>query len=422
MTRTIRGPWILCAFVAIAIPASSLAGPSRLYPPTEKQNDVLRVAKVMQLATREEILDLGVHYDTLVASGIRDSDLSDGSLATGQVYCCGGPSDEGMAMWIYVPAGMAVEVGDIVEVRMGHQPRGDDPGLVNTAIRIRVKKDVTDGPCRWMPRDETLWTRILYCDWMEEEGWIREKGFHKTWLKRDPKKIAVLDSSQHTEQPSDIPQTVDVPEALKAASAVPTQLPEKLVGEPANPSEHGPLVMGNDDAPLVLDLYTDFACSFCARFHQETFPLILEQYIQTGKLLFRYHAFPFKRGIFYGLRHKAKTRHSFRAAGAAQCAAEQGVDEFWRFYDTLMANQRSLKKADYEEAATEADLDLEPFAQCLASERWVESVWQELEAGRAAGVQAVPTFYLNGDRIAGAQPYEVFKDAFEKKLREMGEQ
>jgi len=397
MTRTICGPWILCAFAAVAIPASSLASPSRLYPPTKKQNDVLRVAKVIQLATREEILDLGVHYDTLMASGIRDSDLSDGSLATGQVYCCGGPSDEGMAMWIYVPEGMAVEVGDIVEVRMGHQPRGDDPGLVNTTIGIRVKKDVADGSCRWMPRDETLWTRILYCDWMEEEGWIREKGFHKTWLKRDPKLIALLKSSQHTEQPSDAPQ-------------------------PANPSEHGSLVMGNDDAPLVLDLYTDFACSFCARFHQETFPLILEQYIQTGKLLFRYHAFPFKRGIFSGPRHKAKTHYSFRAAGAAQCAAEQGVDEFWRFYDTLIANQRFWKKAEYEEAATKADLDLEPFAQCLASERWVESVWQELEAGKAAGIQAVPTFYLNGDRIAGAQPYEVFKDAFEKELKETGEQ
>ena len=178
VTRTIRGPWMLCAFLAIAIPVASLAGPSRLHPPTKKQNGVLRVAKVMELATRDEILGLGVHYDTMMASGIRDSDLRDGSLATGQVYCCGGPSDAGMAMWIYIPADMAVEVGEFVEVRMGRQPRDDEPGRVNTAIRVGES-------CRWMPLDNTMWTRILHCDWMEEEGWIRKKGFNKTWLKPD---------------------------------------------------------------------------------------------------------------------------------------------------------------------------------------------------------------------------------------------
>ena len=47
---------------------TSLSGVSRLHPPSEKQAGMLRVAEVMLLATREEILDLGVHYEHLLAA------------------------------------------------------------------------------------------------------------------------------------------------------------------------------------------------------------------------------------------------------------------------------------------------------------------------------------------------------------------
>jgi hypothetical protein len=132
----------------------------------------------MGLATREEIVALGVHYEHLLASGIRDEDLHYGSLGAGRVYCCGGPPEEDGAIWVYLPSGVNVKVRDFVEVRMGRQPAENDPGVVNTALRVRDKAG-----CRWVPEKEGLWMRILYCDWMEREGWIERGGLYKTWLK-----------------------------------------------------------------------------------------------------------------------------------------------------------------------------------------------------------------------------------------------
>ena len=141
------------------------------------------------LATRAEILELGFHYDLLIASGIEDSDLRDGSLASGKTFCCG-KTDEGQAMWFYVPPGVDVELGDIVELRMGRNPRakreGEDPGEPNTVTRVRIRNGENDGICWWDPPEEYLWRRILRCKWMEEEGWILAKGSWKAWIKSAP--------------------------------------------------------------------------------------------------------------------------------------------------------------------------------------------------------------------------------------------
>ena len=40
--------------------------------------------------------------------------------------------------------------------------------------------------------------------------------------------------------------------------------------------------------------------------------------------------------------------------------------------------------------------------------------------GRAAGVRATPTFFVNGQKIEGALPIEEFRDAVRRALREAG--
>jgi len=75
----------------------------------------------MTTATREEILRLTTQREHLLASGLQDSDFKDGSLAMGRVYCCHPSTDEGTAIWFYVPFDAPVQPGDIVVVRMGHE-------------------------------------------------------------------------------------------------------------------------------------------------------------------------------------------------------------------------------------------------------------------------------------------------------------
>jgi hypothetical protein len=174
---------VLLIMICLACAVSS-AGTSRLYPPAKDETGALRLAQVVKIATREEILGLGVNLQYLLASGLNDSDFKDGSLAAGRIYCCHQWTEEGTAMWFYVPPDVPVKLGDIVVIRMGRESTKKDPGTVNVVIEVRQKIDAPDSQCSWDPPDNKMWTRVLYCTWMPAEGWTLKKGLHKTWLKR----------------------------------------------------------------------------------------------------------------------------------------------------------------------------------------------------------------------------------------------
>ncbi len=178
-----RQPAVLFIMICLACAVSN-AGTSKLYPPAKDETGALRLAQVMQTATREEILKLTVQRQHLLASGLQDSDFQDGSLAMGRVYCCHPSTDEGTAVWFYVPPDAPVQLGDIVVIRMGRESTKKDSGKVNVLIEVRQKKDAPNPQCSWDPPNDRLWRRLLYCGWMPAEGWTLKTGGHKTWLKR----------------------------------------------------------------------------------------------------------------------------------------------------------------------------------------------------------------------------------------------
>jgi protein-disulfide isomerase len=106
------------------------------------------------------------------------------------------------------------------------------------------------------------------------------------------------------------------------------------------------------------------------------------------------------------------------AAEAARCAGEQG--RFWEYHDLLFVSQPSFSRADLATYAARLGLAAEPFAQCLDSGRQRGLVRADAEQGRAAGVRGTPTFFINGRRLVGAQPFEVFQAAIQQALNDTG--
>jgi len=149
------------------------------------------VAEVIGLssgkASRVEILGSGELYEMLLASGISDDQIADGSIERGRVYCCGGPQEGGGVTVFYVPHGMSLTPGDLVEVKAG------EPKEANKAVRVNVVTRVVlnhagrsrNASCRWDPPDERLWQRVIYCDWMMAKGWVKERGTGGLWYKPD---------------------------------------------------------------------------------------------------------------------------------------------------------------------------------------------------------------------------------------------
>jgi len=139
----------------------------------------LRLAQVMDNdVTRADIVEAKEIYDALIASGIKDSDIADNSVVLARIFCCGGKNETYNATMLFVPPGIKPSVGDLVEVRVGRDPEDGDAGLVNVVTRVVPK----DG-CWWDPKNDRLWVRILYCEWMPKDGWIKQEGISPAWHK-----------------------------------------------------------------------------------------------------------------------------------------------------------------------------------------------------------------------------------------------
>jgi hypothetical protein len=150
----------------------------------------LRVAQVMAIAKRTEIVQMKEVYNAIIASGVNDSEIVDGSVVVARVYCCGGISEDFSsevvnARMLFIPRGLNVARGDMVEVRTGRPPKNEDAGLLNTVTRVVEKYEENKNiwNCWWDPKNDRLWLRVLYCNWMLKEGWVKQGGTYPAWFK-----------------------------------------------------------------------------------------------------------------------------------------------------------------------------------------------------------------------------------------------
>lgn len=104
------------------------------------------------------------------------------------------------------------------------------------------------------------------------------------------------------------------------------------------------------------------------------------------------------------------------AAEASECAAEQG--KFWEYHDKLFAshsgeNQGAFSKDNLKRFAADLRLDTTKFNACLDSGKFASLVENETTSAQSLGVQSTPSFLINGQPLAGAQPFETFQKIIE---------
>ena len=168
-------------------------------------------------------------------------------------------------------------------------------------------------------------------------------------------------------------------------------------------------IKGDINAPVTIIEFSDFECPFCGKYVAETYPQIVKDYVDTGKVRYVFRDFPLD---FHPDAQKA--------AEAAECAGEQGM--YWEMHDYLFANQDYLGISYLKGFAADLKLDTDKFDECLDSGAMEEEVLADLLEGQSYGVSGTPGFFINGKLISGAQPYEVFVQEIEAALAESGEE
>ena len=179
--------------------------------------------------------------------------------------------------------------------------------------------------------------------------------------------------------------------------------------------------MGDPDAPIRIEEFSDYQCPFCARFYEETEWQIADTYVADGTVYFVYRSF----GNFIGPESKA-------AAEAAYCAGDQG--KYWEYHDILFANQTGENVGAYANRRLQAfaealSLDMDAFNSCLNSGKHSGRADQDRIDGTAAGVTGTPAFVItytvDGEQrtrfISGAYPFSEFQTQIEGALAEIGQ-
>jgi protein-disulfide isomerase len=106
------------------------------------------------------------------------------------------------------------------------------------------------------------------------------------------------------------------------------------------------------------------------------------------------------------------------AANAALAAGEQG--KFWEMHDKLFANQQQLDRATYEKYAGELGLNMGKFKAALDANKFDAQIDAETKEGAAVDVSGTPATFVNGRKIGGAYPYEVFKKVVDQEMAKAG--
>lgn len=159
---------------------------------------------------------------------------------------------------------------------------------------------------------------------------------------------------------------------------------------------------GPADAPVTLTEFSDFQCPYCAQF-VETLGELKARYRDRLRVVFR--QFPIPR----------IHPNAMEAAEASLCAQEQ--ERFWEMHDLMFEEQESLDPESLREKAGRVGLDAEEFEECMASDRHLARIDDDLREGQLLGVDGTPALFVNGIRVpGGAVPYDVIARVIDEEL------
>lgn len=166
------------------------------------------------------------------------------------------------------------------------------------------------------------------------------------------------------------------------------------------------IVLGADDASVVMVEYSSLSCPHCAHFQKDIFPEIKENYIDTGKVLFIHRDFPLD-------------EPALRGAMLAHCA---GNDRYYTFIKVLFDKQDSWAyQKNYLEILSNiaklGGISSEKFDACMQDKALEHAIVEgKFTAANIMDITSTPSFFINGAKYSGANNYPTFSKIIDDAL------
>ena len=154
---------------------------------------------------------------------------------------------------------------------------------------------------------------------------------------------------------------------------------------------------GDAKAKVTLVEYGDYQCPSCA----QAFPTVhrLQKHF-AGKLRFVFRNFPLE-------------QHEFAEAAAETALFAAAKGKFWEMHDLLYRHQAEFSDELFPRLAGKLGLDSAELSKALKAKTYRSAVQHDMDSGDKAGVQATPSFFVNGKLLQGGSDYESIRSAID---------
>ena len=165
------------------------------------------------------------------------------------------------------------------------------------------------------------------------------------------------------------------------------------------------IFVGNESAKISIIAFESLTCSYCAKFHQDVYPLLKKEFLDTGLAKIEFRHFPLDIA-------------AFNASKVAQCKNDGNSE----ILESLYANQQKWVKGS---SIEEANINLQKFLSkegfnidfesCINNKQIEDFVLNDrIDGAKNFKVNATPTIIINNKKFEKTLNYKNLKKALEK--------
>ena len=165
------------------------------------------------------------------------------------------------------------------------------------------------------------------------------------------------------------------------------------------------IVSGQDDAKITIIAYESLTCSHCADFHNNIYPLLKKEFIDTGLVKIEFRHFPLD--II-----------ALNASKISQCKQDQSLEVMMSLYSDQQAwiKGKTIEEANenLEKFVANKNFNLD-FEKCISDKKIEDFVLNDrIEGTKKFEINSTPTIIINGKKFEKTLNYKNLKKSLEK--------
>ena len=165
------------------------------------------------------------------------------------------------------------------------------------------------------------------------------------------------------------------------------------------------IISGQDNAKITIIAYESLTCSHCADFHNNIYPLLKKEFIDTGLVKIEFRHFPLD-------------IVALNASKISQCKQDQSLEIMMSLYSD---QQAWIKGKTIEEANENLKKFVENknfnlnFEKCINDKKIEDFVLSDrIEGTKKFEINSTPTIIINGKKFEKTLNYKNLKKSLEK--------